>query len=132
MAAPDAVLDWLETARETLNRDPSFRKLGSTDMVLGLAIGNESRLVRFEAFEVAEIQTVRATDLRDADLVVRMSPENWNGWLRQRSRGQGPTLLTLELTSDAISAASPLARLKLARYNLSLQAFIDAGARLAA
>ncbi len=123
-------LDWLQDARAEVNGDPGYRKLGSTDVVLGLSFGDESRLVTFEAFEVAEIS--EGVDLRDADLVLTMSPKDWNAYLRKRARGTGPSLLTLDLEQGVIGAASPLARIKLDRYNLSIQAFIDAGARLAA
>lgn len=132
MAKAKPNLDWLEAAREALTDDPAYRKLGSTDLTLGLSIGDEARLVRFEAFEIAEVRTIPPVDLRDADLVLTMSPKDWNAYLRQRKQGKGASLLTLDLEDGVIEAPSPLARLKLERYNLSLQAFIDAGAALAA
>lgn len=130
MARAKPKLEWLEAARTELNADPGFRKLGSTDLVLGLSLGDESYLVRFEAFEIAGIEACR--DLRDASLVLEMSPKDWNAYLRQRARGRGPTLLSLDLDQGVFKASNPLARTLLPRYNLSLQAFIDTGARLAA
>ena len=132
MAKAKPNLDWLEDAGEALAGDPSFRKLGSTDMVLGLAVGDAARLVRFEAFEIADVRSVAPVELRDADLVIRMSPKDWNAYLRQRKQGKGPSLLTLDLTDGIVDAPNPLARVKFERYNLSLQAFIDTGASLAA
>ncbi len=129
MARAKPKLDWLEAAREAVNGDPEFRKLGSTDVVLGLALGDETRLVRFEAFEVAGIEA--DVDLRDASLVVRMNPRDWNAYLKQRAKGRGKSLLTLDLEEGVIEASSPLSRQLLPRYNLTLQAFIDTGARLA-
>lgn len=129
MARAKPKLDWLDAARQAVNQDPAFRKLGSTDMVLGLALGEETRLVRFEAFEVAAIES--DVDLRDASLVLRMHPRDWNAYLKQRARGRGPSLLTLDLDAGVFEAPNPLARQLLPRYNLSLQAFIDTGARLA-
>ena len=41
MARAKPKLDWLDAARAELNDDPGFRKLGSTDLVLGLALGDE-------------------------------------------------------------------------------------------
>ena len=73
----------------------------------------------------------RLWDLRDADLVLTMSPRDWNAYLRSRARGRGPSLLSLDLTERVFEAANPLARTLLPRYNLSLQAFVDTGARLA-
>lgn len=130
MAKAKPKLDWLSDARAELNNDEGYRKLGSTDVVLGLSLGDESRLVKFEAFEVGEIS--ENVDLRDADLVVAMTPKDWNAYLRQRAQGKGPSLLTLDLDKGVVGARSPLTRIKFERYNLSIQAFIDAGARLAA
>ena len=134
MAKAQPKLDWLDAARRALNDDPAFRKLGSVDVTLGLAIGDEARLVPFEAFEVGAIagEGDEQVDFRDADLVLEMTPKDWNAYLRQRARGQGPSLLTLDLADKVFRAADPLAALKLTRYSRSLQAFIDAGARLAA
>ena len=130
MARAKPNLEWLDAARTQLNGDTAFRKLGSTDMVLGLSLGDEIRLVKFEAFEITEIAD--GGDLRDAGLVLAMSPKDWNAYLRQRAKGRGPTLLTLDLERGVFDAASPLNRHLLPRYNLSLQAFIDTGARLVA
>ena len=130
MARAKPKLDWLEKARKELNEDPAFRALGSTDLVLGLSLGDEVRLVRFEAFEIAGVQ--KDGDLRDASLVLAMSPRDWNAYLRQRARGRGPSLMTLDLEKRVFHAPNPLAGALLPRYNLSLQAFIDAGARLTA
>ena len=130
MARAQPKLDWLPAARSELNGDPAFRRLGSADLVLGLALGEEVRLVKFEAFEIGDI--VEGGDLRDADLILAMSPKDWNSYLRQRAKGAGPSLLSLDLDSGVFSGASPLARTLLPRYNLTLQAFIDTGARLAA
>ena len=71
-------------------------------------------------------------ELRDADIVLEMSVRDWNAYLRQRAKGKGPSLLTLDLDKRVVTGRSPLDRLKLERYNLSLQAFIDKGAELAA
>lgn len=125
-------LGWLDAARQALNDDRDFRKLGSTDMTLGLCLGEECHLVVFAAFEISEVRSVARNDLRDADIVIEMSPKDWNAYLRQRQKGKGPSLLTLDLDSGIVQAADPLARVKFAQYNLSVQKFIDTGAALAA
>lgn len=122
-------LDSLAAAREAANADPAFRKLGTADLTLGLSLGGETRLVRFEAFEVAEVSSVKPVDLRDADIVLEMSPREWNDYLGARARGEGPTLLSLDCESGVVRGADPLARLKLERYNRSIQAFVDLAAR---
>ncbi len=135
-------LDWLNAAGEQLNEDPGYRKLGSTDLTLGLAIGEECRLVVFEAFEISAVREIDDTDLRDADIVIRMSAKDWNAYLRNRKegnrkkgnrqKGRAATLLALDVDKAIVTGADPLKRNKLARYNLSIQAFLDAGAALAA
>ena len=131
MAKTKANLDWLSAAQEALQEDSAYRKLGSTDVTLGLSIGDQARLVTFEAFEVSKIEEISNMDLRDADIVLKMSVKDWNAYLRQRAKGKGPSLLTLDLDRQVIVGRSALDRLKLERYNLSLQAFIDKGAELA-
>jgi hypothetical protein len=132
MAKAKANLGWLERAQAEINSSAAFRKLGSADMTVGLAIGDELRLVTFEAFEVAGVTTVDANGLRDADIVIEMTAKDWNAYLRQRGKGRGPSLLALDLDADVVKSPSPLLRLKLERYNLTLQMFLDTGARLAA
>lgn len=127
-----ALLDvqWLEAARDAVNADADYRRLGSTDVVLGLAVGDQARLVTFEAFAVTGVRPVPAVELRDADIVLKMSPGDWSDYLEERRGGSGRSLLSLDLAERVFSARDPIARLKLARYNRSLQAFIDAGAAL--
>ncbi len=132
MARAKANLDWLAKAQKSLNGDPAYRKLGSTDVKLGFEIGEAAKVVTFEAFEITDVADVDAPDLRDADIVIRMSPKDWNAYLRKRKAGKGPTLLSLDLESHVIQAANPLKRLMLERFSTSLQAFIDKGAQLAA
>lgn len=132
MAKAKPNLDWLNAAREQLNVDPGYRKLGSTDVTLGLAIGGECRLVVFEAFTISAVRVIDDTELRDADIVIRMTPKDWNAYLRNRQKGRAASLLSLDIDKAVVAGADPLKRNKLARYNLSIQAFLDAGAALAA
>lgn len=132
MAKAQPKLDWLNAAREQLNVDPGYRKLGSTDVTLGLAIGGECRLVVFEAFAISAVRVIDDTELRDADIVIRMTPKDWNAYLRNRQKGRAASLLSLDIDKAVVTGADPLKRNKLARYNLSIQAFLDAGAALAA
>ena len=132
MAKAKANLDWLSKAQRQLNKDSAFRKLGSTDLKLGLLIGDDARLITFEAFEISTVEELDSNDLRDADLVINMLPRDWNSYLRKRKTGKAPTLLSIDLNSPVVYAQTPLKRLMLERYNLSIQMFIDRGAKLAA
>ena len=125
-------LDWLPDAQAALNDDPAFRKLGSTDLVLGLKSGRTVRRVVFEAFEIASVDETDEAALRDCDLVIEMTPREWTNYLRRRAKGTGPNLVSLNLDRDIVRAANPLDGLKFDRYHLSLQALVDQGAQLAA
>ena len=127
-----AQLDWLPDAQAALNEDPAFRKLGSTDLVLGLKSGRTVRRVVFEAFEIASVDETDEAALRDCDLVIEMTPREWTNYLRRRAKGTGPNLVSLNLDRDIVRAANPLDGLKFDRYHLSLQALVDQGAQLAA
>ena len=127
-----AQLDWLPGAQAALNEDPAFRKLGSTDLVLGLKSGRAVRRVVFEAFEIASVDETDEAALRDCELVIEMTPRDWTNYLRRRAKGMGPTLLSLNLDRDVVRASNPMDQLKFDRYHLSLQALVDQGARLAA
>jgi hypothetical protein len=132
MARARPNLDWLPAARDALNAEPAFRRLGSADFTLGLVVGDEARLVEFRAFEVAWVAEADAQVLRDADVVIEMPAKDWNAYLRQRARARGPSLLTLDLERRIVGGRSPLARLLFERYNRTLQAFVDRGAALSA
>ena len=127
-----AQLDWLTGARDALNESPAFRKLGSTDLVLGLKAGRTVRKVVFEAFEIASIQETDESALRDCELIIEMTPREWTNYLRRRAKGSGPSLVSLDLDKKIVRAANPLLKLKFDRYHLSLQALVDQGAQLAA
>ena len=127
-----AQLDWLPDARTALNEDPAFRKLGSTDLVLGLKSGRVVRKVVCEAFEITSVDETPEAALRDCELTIEMAPREWTNYLRRRAKGTGPTLQSLDLDRAIVQAANPLDRLKFDRYHLSLQALVDEGARLVA
>ena len=131
MARAKANLDWLPEARAALNADPAFRKLGSADFRVGLVIGDQARLVTFQAFEIADVAEADPADMRDADFVLEMPVKDWNAYLRRRARAKGESVLTLDLEHSLVRARNPLKRLTFERYHKSLQALLDRGAALA-
>jgi hypothetical protein len=124
----EGVLDWLPAARDALNADDALRRIGSADFRLALVAGPTARLVTFEAFGIADVSEADPADLRDADLVVDMAPDAWRDYLAARGRGDGPSLLGLDLNARVVRAPDPVRGLLFERYNRSIQALIDHGA----
>ncbi len=127
-----AQLDWLEDAKQAVNADPAYRRLGSADVVIGFKAGKTIRKVTLEAFEVGSIEPIEEDDLRDVELVIDMPARDWTNYLKRRGKGTGPSLLSLDLDRDIVRAPNVLDKVKFERYHLSIQALVDKGAELAA
>ena len=125
-------LDWLDDAREALNVDPAYRKLGSADVVIGFKAGKAIRRVTLEAFGVGAVEAIGEDDLRDVELVIDMPARDWTNYLKRRKRGTGPSLLSLDTDREIVSSRNVLDKMKFERYHLSIQALIDKGAELTA
>lgn len=127
-----AALDWMEKARNRVNKDPAYKQLGTADLDVAFKAGKTVRRVTFEAFEVARVEDGDETTLRDVEVVVEMPTRDWTNYLKRRKKGAGPSLNALDLDRGIVSARSPLERLKFDRFNRSVQAFVDQGARYVA
>lgn len=126
-----AQLDWVAPAAAALNADPAFRRLGTTDLTLGLRSGRAARVLVFEAFAVGDGEDADEARLRDCDIVLAMTPRQWTSYLRRRASGGGPSLVALDVERAIVRAPNPLIRLKFERYHLTLQALVDRGAAIA-
>jgi hypothetical protein len=122
-------LAFLQGVQQAVNADPAFRKLGTADFSMILAVGAERVKLVFEAFEVAEVSDAAGVGDRDVDFVLGIEPDLWRSCLAARARGEGPSLLSMDLDHGLVKARDPLARLNFERFNRSLQAFVDAGAK---
>ena len=127
-----AQLDWVAPAAAALSADAAFRRLGSTDLTLGLQSGRAARVVVFEAFAVGDVEEADAARLRDCGIVLAMTPRQWTDYLRRRAAGGGPSLVALDVRRTIVRAPNPLARLKFERYHLTLQALVDRGVAIVA
>ena len=132
MAAP-LNLALLKKARDAVNGDRNFRRLGTCDVRMGLKVGDAAFLVDFVAFECAAVASIELDALRDADFYLEQSPGAWRSYLDGRRSGVAPTLISLDVdTPDGVVKGNdPLKALKFERYHLTLQAFFDTGAQLA-
>ena len=126
-----AQLDWVSDAARRLNADSALKKLGSTDLVLGLKAGGIAWIVVFQAFAIARAEQADDAQPRDCEVVVEMQPRQWTSYLRQRAAGRGLSLVAADVERGIVRAKDPLARLKFERYHLSIQALVDRGATVA-
>lgn len=126
------VFDWMDAARKHVSASSEFRNLGSIDLSVVFVAGRTKRVVVFEAFEVADVRVASEADVLDADLIISMKPAEWNYYLRKRRSGKVPSLQSMAVGGDCIQARNPVTRLHYDRVQRSIQAFVDAGARLAA
>ena len=127
-----AALDWLETASDRLNNDSAYRDLGNADVDIAFRAGKVIRRVRFDAFSVGEVETINEAALRDVDVVIDMPARDWTNYLKRRNKGNGPSLSGLDVERSIVSARSPIERLKFDRFQRSIQALGDEGARVVA
>ena len=127
-------LTLLQNARDAVNADPMFRQLGTCDVRMGIKSGESAFLVDFVAFECAGIEQIEVDALRDADFFLELSAPEWRVYLAGRHDGSAPSLVSLDVeTPDGfVKGSDPLKKLKFERYHLTLQAFLDKGAELAA
>jgi hypothetical protein len=127
-------LSLLEKTREAVNVDREYRKLGTTDARVGIKAGDCAFLVDFEAFECAAVAAIELDALRDADFYLELAPDAWTSYLAGRREGTAPSLISLDVDTPngIVKGADPLKALKFERYHLTLQSFLDTGARLAA
>ena len=133
MTAPIG-LALLERTRTAVNADTEFRRLGTCDARVGIKAGDDAFIVDFVAFECAAVAAIDLDSLRDADFYLDLTPESWKTYLAGRASGTAPSLVSLDVDSPngIVKGSDPLKVLKFERYHLTLQSFLDRGARLAA
>jgi hypothetical protein len=124
----------LERARMAANADAEFRRLGTCDTRMGLKAGDDAYIVDFVAFECAAVAAIDLDSLRDADFYLELEPDAWRIYLAGRANGTASSLVSLDVDSPngIVKGSDPLKTLKFERYHLTLQSFLDKGARLAA
>jgi hypothetical protein len=127
-------LELLERTRESVNTDRTLARLGSCDVRLGIRTDGAAYVVDFAAFECAAVAQIDDDALRDVDIVIAQAAAAWRRYLKGRRDGTAPSLVSLdvEAADGIVHAQDPLKALLFERYHLTLQAFFDAAARLAA
>ena len=118
-------VDWLNAARESVNDDPDYRALGTSDYSVGIKSGDDVFRVDFEAFECSGVREIPETDLRDTDFYLDMSPGQWRAYLESLDGDVPQTLSDLDLTIEGGIVRGGDERRKVAfpQYHLSLERF---------
>ncbi len=124
--------NWMQRAKSSVNRKGEFRKLGSMDIRVGFSAGSSHRVIDFGPFAVGPIHDVEdISEIENVSVVVRMTPRRWDDYLRNRKTGKEGDLIAFNLGKQVLYFNNPLDRLRFLRVHRSIQAFVDAGARLA-
>ena len=129
-------IQWFDALREAVNKDASFRSLGTCDAKVGIKAGHQVFLVTFEAFECADVQEIDEDSLRDADFYLDLSADEWQEFLSNiQTNGKADSehsLNNLDLSrpNGMVKSHDEYRRHSFLRYHLSLQAFFDASATL--
>ena len=126
------VLDQLQKAKASVNRQQNFRKLGSCDIQLVISVDDQHHLVEFDAFSVRKLRPLTSkSDLRDLGTRIQMTRKQWNYYLRRRIAGKIPPLVGFSLGQNILHFATPNDRIHFLRVHQSIQAFIDTWAKYA-
>ena len=129
-------IQWFDALREAVNKDASFRSLGTCDAKVGIKAGHQVFLVTFEAFECADVQEIDEDSLRDAAFYLDLSTDEWQEFLSNiQTNGKADSehsLNNLDLSrpNGMVKSHDEYRRHSFLRYHLSLQAFFDASATL--
>ncbi|MEX2246915.1 MAG: hypothetical protein WEC75_09515 [Dehalococcoidia bacterium] len=129
-------VDWFNAIKDIVNKDPSFRQLGTVDAVLGVKAGDKIIQITFEAFECTDVKEVKENDLRDMDFWLEQPWESWKEMI-ENIKKHGAADLTHTLNTIDLSMPEGFARSAdgyrrdaFYRFNQSLQDFFNASARI--
>ncbi len=121
------------SARSDIDR---YRRLGATDIALGLIVGDQAFRLEFEDYECTDISPWDSSDTGAVDCWVSASPQDWDeliAHIRSRKKADSThTLNSLVLADDRfhLGGTSQLGMDKFYRYNATLQSFFEEASRL--
>lgn len=122
--------EWFEALASVARSQPErYRRLGATEIRIGIDVGDSGWRVVFDDYEVTEV-AVRHPAMA-VDCTLSASPEDWRELVEHiRERGSAdPThtlnSLVLSGTRFTLSGEDQLGVDRFYRFNATLQAFID-------
>lgn len=129
-------VEWFKTAGDLLNKSDSFKRLGTCDTQMGVAVGDRYFEVDFEAFEMAAAKQIDAERAAELDFVLTQDYDAWKAMLQDiKANGRAThefTLNSLDLRSDAEFAKGKDYNRRDAfyRFNQTLQEYFDMSAQM--
>jgi hypothetical protein len=131
-------VEWFNAVREIVNADDRYRHIGTCDATVGLRVPELGKnfLLVFEAFEVADVREVSATEAEDTDFWMEMPYAKWKEMIENiKQNGAADlhhTLNTIDLEEPEGLARSHdgYRRDAFYRFNQTFQYFFDASAKI--
>ncbi|MCC6387630.1 MAG: hypothetical protein IT302_09620 [Dehalococcoidia bacterium] len=129
-------VEWFNKAGELLNKSDSFKRLGTCDTQMGVAVGDRYFEVDFEAFEVTGAKVIDAARADDLDFTLSQDYDAWKAMLEDIKRNGRATheytLNSLDLRSDAEFAKGKDYNRRDAfyRFNQTIQEFFDMSSKM--
>lgn len=121
-------LKTLKAAMKRVNEDPTFKRRGTCDAVMGIKAGSKCYAVTFSAFEVTDVRETDADDLVNVDFYIEMKKREWDQLLDDISAGNHTTLNELDLAQNVVKSSDELKRLTFLQYHTTFQHYIEAAA----
>ena len=138
MALTFPSVEWFQALTEIANEDDDLKKFGTLDATVAFKVGEQHYSVTFDVLDIRDARESDADEALDADFVIDLSPEKWQGMLddiRANGRaGRDWTLNTLDIIDDEPIHKNlrqdGFAADKFHRYGRTLQRFIDNSTQL--
>ena len=127
-------IDWFDSVRAAANSDREFRALGSCDAKVGIKVGEQVFVLKFEAFECAGASEGGEDSLLDGDFCLSMGPDAWRGLLENIRRNGAAdsehTFNTLDIENGIVESPNAYGANNFLRYHLTLQRLFDLSAHM--
>ena len=113
-------VEWFNKAGELLNTSDSFKRLGTCDTQMGVAVGDRYFEVDFEAFEMTGAKAIDAARADELDFTLSQDLDAWKAMLHDiKSNGRATH-------QSVVTAMDVLGRLGFTEINIAT--VNDAGA----
>jgi len=129
-------VEWFETVRQLVNRDPRIKKLGTCDAVMGVKVRDRAFAISFEAFDCTGVREIAAADLARTDFYLDAPYETWREMIENIKRNGKPdrqhTLNSIDfLDPEGFARAEDQTNKdKFYQYGQTFQQFFNASAEI--